>query len=588
MVHQHFMLVPPLTVTENIMLGQEAVRPATRFLGLLAPLDRKAAAARIRELSHRHGLDIDPEARVGDLSVGAQQRVEIVKALYRSANDPDPRRADRRADAAGSRRSVSRSCAGWPAPARRSFSSRTSCARSARSPDRISVMRGGRMVGTTTPSEATPEMLAEMMVGRQRGRPPREGAGAPGWRRAARRRLSGCGTGRRAPAVERRVARGARRARSSGWPESSATARANSSRRSPACAASQAARWRCSARTSPRDPAEIIERGVAHVPEDRHKHGLVLSFPVRDNLVLCTYYTAPFARGWMLDEERIGQQADALVREYDVRTPGTGTRADALSGGNQQKVVIARELSRAVKLLVVNQPTRGLDVGSVEFIHQRIVAARDRGVAVLLVSAELDEVLSLSDRIAVMLPRSHRSDPRRTRRDARAAGPADGRRRGGRPCLAGLRRAVRSDGGRTLAGLREPGLALVLAFSVGALVIWATSGSLGVVVAAYGGMISGAFFKTRGLSETLVAATPYVFLGLGLALGFRPGCSTSASRGSSSSVRHARPGRGAGSPGLPAIVHLPLALGAGAAGGALWAVIPAYLKVKTGAHEVIN
>jgi simple sugar transport system ATP-binding protein len=149
-------------------------------------------------------------------------------------------------------------------------------------------------------------------------------------------------------------------------------------------------------------PRQIVEAGVAHVPEDRHKHGLVLSFPVRDNIVLCTYYRSPFADGIELDYPQIVDQAERLVEMFDVRTPSIGTSAGSLSGGNQQKVIVARELSRPIKLLIANQPTRGLDVGSIEFIHGRIVKARDSGAAVLLVSAELDEIMSLSDRIAVM------------------------------------------------------------------------------------------------------------------------------------------------------------------------------------------
>jgi general nucleoside transport system ATP-binding protein len=149
-------------------------------------------------------------------------------------------------------------------------------------------------------------------------------------------------------------------------------------------------------------PRQIVEAGVAHVPEDRHKHGLVLSFPVCDNIVLCTYYRSPFADGIELDYPQIAGEAERLVHMFDVRTPSIQTTAGSLSGGNQQKVIVARELSRPVKLLIANQPTRGLDVGSIEFIHGRIVDARDKGAAVLLVSAELDEIMSLSDRIAVM------------------------------------------------------------------------------------------------------------------------------------------------------------------------------------------
>ncbi|MDQ1301826.1 MAG: transporter ATP-binding protein, partial [Chloroflexota bacterium] len=170
--------------------------------------------------------------------------------------------------------------------------------------------------------------------------------------------------------------------------------------------------------TTQATPRQLVEAGVGHVPEDRHKHGLALAFPVRDNIILCTYYRPPNSRGIALDYAAIARQAEELVRIFDVRTPSIQTAAGALSGGNQQKVIMARELSRLADvggvgahgvgahgrapLLIASQPTRGLDVGSIEFIHRRIVEARDRGAAVLLISAELDEIMSLSDRIAVM------------------------------------------------------------------------------------------------------------------------------------------------------------------------------------------
>jgi simple sugar transport system ATP-binding protein len=146
----------------------------------------------------------------------------------------------------------------------------------------------------------------------------------------------------------------------------------------------------------------MIESQISHVPEDRHKHGLVLSFSVRDNMALCSYYEAPYATGIEMEFSVLDAHAAALAKQYDVRTPSIDTRVSSLSGGNQQKVIIARELARPVRLLIASQPTRGLDVGSIEFIHRQIVGARDRGAAVLLISAELDEILALSDRIAVM------------------------------------------------------------------------------------------------------------------------------------------------------------------------------------------
>ena len=400
MVHQHFMLVPPLTVTENIILGQESLQPATQFLGRLSALDRKSAAQRIRELSHQYQLDVDPDAYIKDLPVGAQQRVEIVKALYRKAeililDEPTavltPQEADELFVIMKELVRQGKSIVFITHKLREIFAVT----------DRISVMRGGKMIGTVSPKDATSEMLAEMMVGRQvilqidkepakPGNPilhvenlkveddrrattvydvsfdVREGEilGIAGVQGNGQRELVEALTGLR-PIVGGKVTL-------TGHDITHAT------------------------------PREITEHGTGHVPEDRHKHGLVLSFPIRDNMVLCTYYQSPFARGFEIDDSAISERAQKLVTEFDVRTPSINTNAGSLSGGNQQKVIVAREMDRPVKLLIVNQPTRGLDVGSIEFIHRRIVEARDRNTAVLLVSAELDEVMSLSDRIAVM------------------------------------------------------------------------------------------------------------------------------------------------------------------------------------------
>jgi simple sugar transport system ATP-binding protein len=149
-------------------------------------------------------------------------------------------------------------------------------------------------------------------------------------------------------------------------------------------------------------PRTILERGVAHIPEDRQRHGLILSFPIHDNMMLCTYYQPPFAKGVSLQEQTIFDNAEALVQQFDVRTPNIYVNVGGLSGGNQQKVIVAREFSRPIQLLIASQPTRGLDVGSIEYIHSQIIKKRDEGTGVLLVSSELDEILALSDRIAVM------------------------------------------------------------------------------------------------------------------------------------------------------------------------------------------
>jgi ABC-type uncharacterized transport system ATPase subunit len=400
MVHQHFMLVPPLTVTENIFLGMETLHPLLKFLGGLAVLDRRSAAEEIRQLSRQYGLDIAPDAYVRDLPVGAQQRVEIVKALYRKADilildEPTavltPQEADELFVIMKSLIQQGKSIIFITHKLREVFAVA----------DRISVMRDGQKVGTTTPAEATPEMLAEMMVGRKVLLQIDKAPAHPGRVTLEVRDLKVMDD-RHHMAVDG-VSFDVREGEILGI----AGVQGNG----------QTELGEALTGLRPVESGEVIidghemthatprlvtEAGAAHVPEDRHKHGLVLSYPVRDNLVLCTYYRLPFAHGVVIDEPAVEQWADKLVEEFDIRTPSIETLAASLSGGNQQKVIVARELSRPVKLLFACQPTRGLDVGSTEFIHRRIVDERDRGTAVLLISAELDEIMSLSDRIAVI------------------------------------------------------------------------------------------------------------------------------------------------------------------------------------------
>ncbi len=393
MVHQHFMLIPVFTVTDNVMLGEEA----TRVAGLL---DRAAAAARIREISDQFHLEVEPEAYIKDLPVGVQQRVEIIKLLYRQADilvldEPTAVLTPQEADELFKimRSLVERG---------KSIIFITHKLREVMDvADRITVLRRGKVVGSTTPGEATREKLAEMMVGRAVSlevtkEPPKLGEpvldvedlvvldernqvavdgvsfnvhageilGIAGVQGNGQTELVKAVTGLR-PVMEGSI-------RLLGEDITQAT------------------------------PRRITELGSAHVPEDRQQDGLVLTFPVADNLVLCTYYQPPYARGVVLQGHAILKTAQRLIQEFDIRTPSPLTPAGSLSGGNQQKVIIAREFSRPIRLLVAAQPTRGLDVGSIEYIHQRILEKRDAGCAVLLVSSELDEILELSDRIAVM------------------------------------------------------------------------------------------------------------------------------------------------------------------------------------------
>lgn len=400
MVHQHFMLVPPLTVTENIMLGLESVTPTSRGLGQLAVLDRKKVAGQILELSRAYGLEVDPESLVQDLTVGAQQRVEIIKALYRQADilildEPTavltPQEAD---ELFVIMRNLTRQG--------KSIVFITHKLREVLAvADSISVMRAGQMVGSVRPADATRELLAEMMVGRKvilqiekTDADPQEVVLQVENLVVEDDRLHLVLNG-----VTLQVRAG----------EILGVAGVQGNGQTELAEALTGLRKCLGGRvtilghdTTHATPRQIIEAGTSHVPEDRHKHGLVLTFPVRENMVLCTYYRSPFADGIELNFPAIEEASLERVKTFDVRTPGIMTLVGSLSGGNQQKVIIARELSRPIKLLIASQPTRGLDVGSIEFIHHRIVEARDKGTAVLLISAELDEIMSLSDRIAVM------------------------------------------------------------------------------------------------------------------------------------------------------------------------------------------
>ncbi|MFN2418466.1 MAG: ABC transporter ATP-binding protein [Candidatus Limnocylindria bacterium] len=394
MVHQHFMLVPVLTVAENILLGDEPM--ANPIL-----LDRRAAHARIRELGRTFGFEIDPDARVGSLSVGWQQRVEILKALYRNANilvldeptavlTPQETREIFRV-----LRQLSRELGTAIIFISHKLYEVLEIA------DRITVIRRGRVVGSRIPSETDEDDLAELMVGREvqltvdRGEshpsdPTLTVAGLHVKDDRGQEVVHDVGFEVRAGEIF-----GIAGVAGNGQDE---LVEALVGLRSVA-SGTVTLDGRALTGASPR---RLHQLGVGFVPADRHRYGLVLSFPLTDNLSLNDYYRAPYSRGMVRDEDEIRTYAERLIGEYDVRTPSADVTAGALSGGNQQKVVVARELDGQPRLLVLEQPTRGLDVGSIEFIHRQAIAKRDAGVAVLLVSAELDEVLELSDRIGVM------------------------------------------------------------------------------------------------------------------------------------------------------------------------------------------
>ena len=393
MVHQHFMLIPVLTVTENVMLGQESLRGGVF-------LDRRAAANRIREISKAYGLQVDPDAYIKDLPVGVQQRVEIIKLLYRNADilifdEPTavltPQEADELAK-------VMRSLVAGG----KSIIFITHKLREVREvADRVVVLRLGKVVGGADPKAATETELASMMVGRQVLLTVNKAEAKPGepvLTVADLRVLDD-----RDGLVVDGVSLDVRAGEILGLAGVQGNGQTELVEALTGLRKAQAGRVTiCGSDTTQANPRTVTELGVAHVPEDRQRDGLVLSYPVADNMVLNTYYLPPFARGVVTQQAEVDQAATERVRQFDVRTPGIATSAGSLSGGNQQKVIIARELSRPIKLLIAVQPTRGLDVGSIEYIHSRIVEKRDQGCAVLLVSTELDEIMGLSDRIAVM------------------------------------------------------------------------------------------------------------------------------------------------------------------------------------------
>jgi simple sugar transport system ATP-binding protein len=401
MVHQHFMLVPVFSVTENIMLGAETDHRATQNESPLVKLDRKEVAQKIKSLSQQYGLEVDPEAIVGNLPVGLQQRVEIVKALYRKAHilildEPTAVLTPQEAD------DLFRIVRELTARGVSIIFITHKLKEVLAIADRITVMRGGKVVGSTTPNETNEQRLAAMMVGREviltvdkeAAQPKEEVLEVEGLRVRDQRDLETVrGVSFRARAGEILGIAGVQ-----GNGQTELVEALTGLRRIESGSVKLSGKD-----LTGKSPRAFTATGLAHIPEDRQRHGLVLGFTVADNMILCDYYKPPFSEHGTIQQTALDLNARKLIEEYDVRTPSPYVSAGKLSGGNQQKVIVARELSRpGVKLVIANQPTRGLDVGSIEYIHTEIVAMRDRGVAVLLVSAELDEIMSLSDRIAVM------------------------------------------------------------------------------------------------------------------------------------------------------------------------------------------
>jgi ABC-type uncharacterized transport system ATPase subunit len=393
MVHQHFMLVPVFTVAENVTLG---IEETDRRTGLL---DRRKTRKDVRELSRRYGLEIDPDALVENLPVGIQQRVEIVKALVRQAKVlilDEPTAVLTPAETQDLFRIIRQLKDGGTSVVFISHKLKEVQAIA----DTITVLRRGAVVGERPPS-ATEDELAALMVGRNVQLRVSKQAARPGEvvldvadltvaDETGRVWVDGMSFDVRAGEIL-----GVAGVQGNGQTE--------------LCEALMGLRPALTGRITlaGRDlthatPAQRLRAGLAYIPEDRQEDGLISDFSVADNMVLDQYNRPPFASGINLNRGAIASNAAELVREFDVRTASAGAPVGTLSGGNQQKVILARELSQARKLLIASQPTRGLDVGSIEFVHRRIVEQRDQGVAVLIVSAELDEIYALADRIAVM------------------------------------------------------------------------------------------------------------------------------------------------------------------------------------------
>ncbi|MGO2051803.1 ABC transporter ATP-binding protein [Glutamicibacter sp. 287] len=392
MVHQHFMLIPVFTVAENIALGAEATKAG-------GVLDLQVTRKKVREISDRYGFNVDPDAIVEDLPVGVQQRVEIIKALVREAkvlilDEPTavltPQETDELLDIMRQLKANGTSIVFISHKLRevRAVS------------DVITVVRRGLVVDSVAPETSTTE-LANLMVGRAVQLNLNKEAGTPGEASLAVRELSvinpaGTTTLDR---VSFDIHRG----------EILAVAGVQGNGQTELTEAILGTQP-VNAGSIKLDGQELVGKsvkavlrsGVGFVPEDRSVHGLVTQFSIEENLILDLYDRKPFGKGISMNLEAMKKNATKQIADFDVRTDNPLNPASSLSGGNQQKVVMARELSRDLKLFIASQPTRGVDVGSIEFLHRRIVAERDKGTPVLIVSTELDEVMELADRIAVL------------------------------------------------------------------------------------------------------------------------------------------------------------------------------------------
>lgn len=393
MVHQHFMLVENFTVTENIILGSEPTK--------LGAINIKDAAKKIADLSKKYNLDVDPYAKIEDISVGMQQRVEILKTLYRGAeilifDEPT-------ASLTPQEITELMTILKLLIKEGKSIIIITHKLKEIMEvSDRVTIIRKGEGIGTVVTAETNPDQLAELMVGRQvefktektEAQPKDEVLSIENLVVTDYRNID------KVKGLNLSVRRG----------EIVGIAGIDGNGQSELIEAITGLRTIKSGKVTLNGkditglkPREITETGLGHIPQDRHKHGLVLDFPIGHNIALQTYYNEPISKGLVMNYKKINEKARQIIEEFDVRTgQGEMTPARALSGGNQQKAIIGREVDRDPDLLIAALPTRGLDVGAIEFIHSRLIEQRDKGKAVLLISFELDEVMNVSDKIAVI------------------------------------------------------------------------------------------------------------------------------------------------------------------------------------------
>jgi simple sugar transport system ATP-binding protein len=394
MVHQHFMLIPSLTIAENIVLGREPTKN-------IVLLDMTKIVKTIKDASRGYGLEVDPKALVSDLPVGLQQRVEILKALYRGAqililDEPTsvltPQEVDNLFKAMRALEQQGKSVIFI------THKLKEVCAVC----DRITVLKKGKVVCTVEANKTNPQELAAMMVGREILSIGGRGDLLPGKTVLQVDRLQALNDRKLlalkdvAFEVHESEILGIAGVEGNGQTELVEVL----------TGLREATTGEISLVGKPItniSPHERIGMGLANVPEDRQKRGLILDFSVLENLILGYQDRPPFEKGWVrLDLKEASSFADELIEEYSIKTPSKNTLTRHLSGGTQQRVVLAREFSRKPKLIIASQPTRGLDIGATEFVHRKLIEMRDQGVAILLISADLDEILTLSDRIAVL------------------------------------------------------------------------------------------------------------------------------------------------------------------------------------------